>query len=112
MPLPKLEPSTLPVQVQDTQFTTDAVARHVCNTFDEAVGSGGPAFSTVVVGAGAYGAYCAARIYRNNPAARVLLLDAGSFLIPEHVQNLGRIGLDVPAAIPPATDPGTARAVV
>jgi choline dehydrogenase-like flavoprotein len=112
MPLPKLAPTTQQVQVQDTQFATDAVARFVCSTIHEAEGSGGPAFSAVVVGAGAYGAYCAAKIYRNNPAARVLLLDAGSFLVSEHVQNLGRIGLDVPAPIPPASDPGVARALV
>jgi choline dehydrogenase-like flavoprotein len=112
MPLPKLAATTQQVQVQDTEFATDAVARFVCSTIHEAENSGGPAFSAVVVGAGAYGAYCAAKIYRTNPAARVLLLDAGSFLVSEHVQNMGRIGLDVPAPIPPASDTGAARALV
>ena len=66
----------------------------------------------MIVGAGAYGAYCAAKLYRNRPSKRVLLLDAGSLLVTEHVQNLGRVGLDVPAPIPPASDSGIPRALV
>jgi GMC oxidoreductase len=112
VPLPLLAPTAAHVDVQSTQFSTDAMARYVCSTIQEATGSSGTQFSAVVVGAGAYGAYAATKIYRTNPAARVLLLDAGSFLIPEHVQNLGRIGFDIPAAIPPADDPGIARSLV
>ncbi|MGH3612881.1 MAG: hypothetical protein ACRDRK_09855 [Pseudonocardia sp.] len=40
------------------------------------------------------------------------LLDAGSFLVAEHVQNLDMIGLEVPAPIVPSADPGEAREVV
>src|SRR4051794_9289191 len=112
MVLPRLIPGAEQVQVQDTAFTSDALGRFVCSTWQEATGSGGPPFSAVVIGAGAYGAYCAAHIYRRHPGARILVLDAGSLLVSEHVQNLGRIGLDVPAAIPPSNDPGIARAVV
>ena len=36
---------------------------------------------------------------------RVLLLDAGPFLVPTHVQNLPDIGLNVPGPIAPASDP-------
>jgi hypothetical protein len=39
-----------------------------------------------------YGAYCATKIFRLHPGKRVLVLDAGRFLVSEHVQNLGRIG--------------------
>ena len=39
------------------------------------------AVSAIVVGAGMYGAYCAAKIFRRNPGKRVLLLDAGRFLV-------------------------------
>jgi hypothetical protein len=56
-----------------------------------------------------YGAYCAAKIFRLSPGKRVLLLDAGRFMVTEHVQNLSRIGLNVPTPIPPASDPGTRR---
>ena len=37
---------------------------------------------------------------------------AGPFLVGEHVQNLGPVGLDVPGAITPSEDPGVAWAVV
>ena len=59
-----------------------------------------------------YGAYCAAKLYRLAPTKRVLVLDAGPFLVSEHIQNLARIGLNVPAPIPPASDPGVARELV
>jgi GMC oxidoreductase len=110
MAIAKLVTTNLEVPVQDTTFSTDALGRFICSTWQEATGNSGPPFSAVVVGAGMYGAYCAAKIYREHPGKRVLLLDAGRFLVSEHVQNLGRIGLDVPA--PVASDPGAARALV
>jgi choline dehydrogenase-like flavoprotein len=107
VPLPRLVPATDQVDVQDTAFTTDALGRFVANTWEEATSSG--PFSAVVVGAGAYGAFCAVQIRRAHPSARVLVLDAGSQLAGEHVQNLGEIGLGVPAPIMPSADPGKAR---
>jgi choline dehydrogenase-like flavoprotein len=112
MPLPSLVPASPPVAVQDTSFSIDALGRLVCSTWQEATASGGAPFSAVVVGGGMYGAYCAAKIYRRHPGKRVLLLDAGRFLVSEHVQNLGPIGLEVPPPIAPASDPGVARALV
>jgi choline dehydrogenase-like flavoprotein len=112
MALPKLVPAAQQVQVQDTTFSTDALGRYLCSTWQEATGNGGPPFTAVVVGAGMYGAYCATKLYRRHPGTRVLLLDAGRFLVGEHVQNLGRVGLDVPAPIWPANDPGVARELV
>ncbi|MBW8857275.1 MAG: hypothetical protein JF604_23765, partial [Bradyrhizobium sp.] len=112
MALPKLVPAPEQVQVQDTTFSTDAVGRFLCSTWDEATSNGGPPPAVVVVGAGMYGGYLAARLRRLHPDRRVLVLDAGRFVVSEHVQNLGRIGLDVPAPIPPAADPGVARAQV
>jgi hypothetical protein len=110
----RLQPSHDPVAVQETAFTIDALGRYVCSLWDEATANGGPPFDAVVIGAGMYGAYCAQRIYRLGAAAsrRVLLLEAGSFLISEHVQNLARIGFNVPAPINPANDPGVARDLV
>lgn len=112
MPLPRLVPAEQHVQVQETAFSIDVMGRHVCSTWQEATGNGGPPFSAVIIGAGMYGAYCAAKIYRRHPGARVLLLDAGRFLVAEHVQNLGRVGLGIPAPIAPASDPGVARELV
>ena len=99
MPLPNLIPAGGQVQVQNTTFSVDALGRYVCSTWDEATANGGAPFSAIVVGAGMYGAYCAAKIFRRHPSKRVLLLDAGRFLVSEHVQNLARIGLNVPSPI-------------
>ena len=112
MALQKLVATDEAVSVQETTFSVDALGRFVCSTWDEATGSGGRPIDAVVVGAGMYGAYCATRIFREHPHKRVLVLDAGRFLVGEHVQNLGRIGLDVPDAIRPADDPGVARSLV
>jgi choline dehydrogenase-like flavoprotein len=112
LPLPNLIPVGGQVQVQNTSFSVDAVGRYICSTWDEATANGGAPFGAIVVGAGMYGAYCAAKIFRRHPSKRVLLLDAGRFLVSEHVQNLARIGLNVPSPIPPSSDPGVARELV
>ena len=52
------------------------------------------------------------QIVRRAPTARVLLLDAGRFLVSEPVQNLANIGFNVPSPIPPSSDPGTPRELV
>jgi hypothetical protein len=111
MALPELVPSGKHVDVQATSFSLDALGRFFCNTWEEATGNGGAPFSAVVVGAGMYGAYCATKIFRRHPGKRVLLLDAGPFLVSEHVQNLGRVGLNVPSAVPPGSDSGARELV-
>lgn len=101
------------VEVQDTTFAIDVLGRYICSTWDEAVNNGGVAFDAVVIGAGMFGAYCAEKIYRRSNL-RVLVLDAGSFLVSEHVQNLSRIGLNAAGAIQVASngqDPGTRERV-
>jgi choline dehydrogenase-like flavoprotein len=112
--LPLLVEAPPQVDVQTTTFSIDALGRFVCSTWEEAVHNGGAPFDAVVIGAGMYGAYCAEKIYRfgASKGRRVLVLEAGSFLVSEHVQNLARIGLNVPGAIPPAADPGIARELV
>jgi hypothetical protein len=112
MALPKLIPAGEQVQVQHTSFSVDALGRFVCSTWDEATANGGAPFSAIVIGAGMYGAYCAEKIYRRHANKRVLLLDAGRFMVSEHVQNLARIGLNVPVPITPSNDPGAARELV
>jgi hypothetical protein len=100
------------VNFQNTSFSIDALGRFVCSTWDEATVNGGAPFTAVIVGAGMYGAYCATKLFRRSPMARVLLLDAGRFLVSEHVQNLANIGLGIPGPISPANDPGAARELV
>lgn len=109
MAIKQLIPTDQTVVVQQTTFTNDVLGRFICNTWEEATSNGGAPFDAVVLGAGMFGASCAQKIYRLGAAAnkRVLVLEAGSFLVSEHVQNLARIGLNVGAAV--SVDPGVAR---
>jgi choline dehydrogenase-like flavoprotein len=102
-----------PVALQDTTLSLDVLGRFICNTWDEATNNGGVQFDAIVIGSGMFGAYCAEKIYRNSNL-RVLVLEAGPFLVSEHVQNLARIGLNVAGAAPVpdnASDPGTRELV-
>jgi choline dehydrogenase-like flavoprotein len=117
MPLNRLIDSGNPIQPPDVQRTTfglDVVGRFVCNTWDEAVNSGGKPFDAVVIGAGMFGGYCAEKIFRFGARRnlRVLVLEAGPFLVPTHVQNIPRIGLNVPNPILPSADNGQPRELV
>jgi len=109
----RLQDTPQPAAIQDTTLAIDVLGRFVCNTWDEAVNNGGVQFDAVVIGAGMFGAYCAEKIFRG-ANLRVLVLDAGPFLVSEHTQNLARIGLNVPgaAAVPNnASDPGPRNVV-
>lgn len=118
MPLNKLIDSGQPIQpppdVQRTDMSIDVLGRFVCSTWDEAVNNGGAPFDAVVIGAGMFGGYCAEKIFRfgANNNLRVLVLDAGPFVVATHVQNLPRLGLNVPGPLFPANDPGTARELI
>ncbi len=109
----RLQETTQQTAIQDTTFATDVVGRFVCSTWDEATNNGGVQFDAIVIGAGMFGAYCAEKIYRSGNL-RVLVLEAGPFLVSEHVQNLSRIGLNAAGAVAVPnnnSDPGT-RALV
>jgi hypothetical protein len=118
MPLNRLidsgQPIVPPPDVQRTTLGLDVLGRFVCDTWDEATAAGTRQFDAVVIGAGMFGAYCAEKIYRFGAAnnLKVLVLDAGPFLIPTHLQNLPDIGLNVPDPLFPANDPGIARDLV
>ena len=85
--------------VQRTSFSLDIMGRFICNTFSEATTNAD--FDVIVIGSGMYGAYCASKIYRDSRAMggkqlRILVLDAGPFVVPEHGQNLPDLGLKNP----------------
>lgn len=103
-----------PPDVQRTSLGIDVLSRFVCNTWDEATAEGTRQFDAVVIGAGMFGGYCADKIFRFGEAnnLKVLVLDAGSFLVATHVQNLPNAGINVPSQINPANDPGSARELV
>ena len=104
MPLPQLVPGPGPAafDVQDSAFSYDILGRYICNTWGE-IGQqrtdGGYPFDAVVIGAGMFGSYIAERLYRHGAgqAARILLIEAGAYLLPTHIQNLpqrlgGKVG--------------------
>lgn len=104
MPLQELVPTANPARddVQQTAFTYDVIGRYICNNWQEIVaaqGAGSYPFDAVIIGAGMFGAYCAEKLYRagGGAALRILLVDAGAFLLQSHIQNLpqqlgGKIG--------------------
>jgi len=104
--------------VQRTTLSLDALGRFICNTWDEAT-SNPDDFDVVVIGAGMYGGYCAAKIFELSRQAlpkplRVLVLEAGPFLVPEHTQNLPSFGLFDPGGaepVPSGSNPGTRNLV-
>ncbi|MBW4448288.1 MAG: DUF1080 domain-containing protein [Spirirestis rafaelensis WJT71-NPBG6] len=120
MPLNKLVDSGQQIQLPDIQRTTfsiDAIARFVCNTWEEILAAqAGGEFDAVVIGSGMYGAYTATKLFEfgrrtANPdqAPRVLVLESGPFLISEHVQNLTRVG-DIGSLVEEnLVDPGQVR---
>ena len=84
------------VNVSST-FSFDLPARYVCNTLDEAKASQDATlhadarpFNYIVVGGGSFGAVAAAHLFDLDTSHRyrVLVLEAGPFLLAEHVQNL------------------------
>ena len=92
---------------QTTDFTRDVLGRYLCNGFDEAAASGATRpFDTIVIGAGAFGAVVAQHLFHSDQQRthRILVLEAGPFVVPDHVQNLPVLGLDVPD--PAGGDPG------
>jgi 3-keto-disaccharide hydrolase/GMC oxidoreductase len=113
---------------QTTDFTLDVLGRFLCNTLDEAQNSANPngsrrfpdgsfhspqndarPFDVIVVGGGSFGLAFAQHLFSadSTHSHRILVLDAGSLVLTEHVQNLPILGLNVPG--PVVSDPGQAR---
>ena len=115
--LPLLNPDPqATVDVQQTAFSHDVLGRWCCAAWDEVRNNGGDPFDVVVIGAGMFGGYIAEKLYRhaNNIGLRVLVVEAGDFLLPTHVQNMPRIGLGAPTeqvVAVNAQDPGTQNLV-
>jgi choline dehydrogenase-like flavoprotein len=99
---------------QNTDFSRDVLGRYVCNGLDEARNSTiknaipnvrGPRpdareFDVIVIGGGSFGAVVAQHLFFTDKAHRyrILVLEGGPFVLPEHVQNLPMLGLGVPGA--------------
>lgn len=93
----------MPEQPEKTTFSRDVIGRFSCNTWDEAT-TDPDSIDVVVLGSGMYGGYCASKIYElsrqrfagKSQPLRVVVLEAGPSLIPEHGQNIPNFGLNDP----------------
>jgi choline dehydrogenase-like flavoprotein len=108
---------------QETDFTRDVIGRYVCNGLDEALRSadknaqrpdGSPQddarpFDVIVIGGGSFGPILAQHLFYQDKthSHRILVLEAGRFVLTEHVQNLPMLGLNPPG--PTNNDPGVTR---
>lgn len=101
----------MPLTTELTTFTSDVLGRYVCNTFNEMLvtidpnaraTAGLPArgdlrpFDFIIIGGGTFGAALAEHLWFRSAKRneRILVLEGGPFLLPEHVQNLPALGLD------------------
>ena len=101
---------------QPTDFALDVLGRYVCNTFDEALANSDPSyranardvngnalpprgdmrpFDFIIIGGGTFGSAVAEQLWFRSTgrAERILVLEAGPFLLAEHMQNLPSINL-------------------
>jgi choline dehydrogenase-like flavoprotein len=94
----------MPLSPELTTFTQDVQGRYICSTWEEAT-QDSEGIDVVVLGAGLYGAYCAAKVHElsrarfggdGRKALRVVVLEAGPYLIHEHGQNIPNLGLNDP----------------
>jgi choline dehydrogenase-like flavoprotein len=86
---------------ESTTFTLDNMGRFLCNTLQEALDSTGQTvggrrrdFDTIIVGGGTFGGVVAEHLFLTDTtrSRRILVLEAGPFVLPEHVQNLPFMG--------------------
>jgi choline dehydrogenase-like flavoprotein len=79
------------LKTESTPFTKDVLGRYFLNTFEEAKATDFRRFDVIVLGGGSFGAAIAEQLFQldsKNKQHRVLVLEGGLFLLPEHVQNL------------------------
>lgn len=94
-----------PATPQVTAFTRDVLGRYMCNGLDEALATTNKSvrpdakdFDLIVIGGGTFGAAIAQHLLYRDKAKnhRILVLEGGPLLLPEHVQNLPMIGINSP----------------
>ncbi|HEY6970740.1 MAG TPA: family 16 glycoside hydrolase [Candidatus Angelobacter sp.] len=96
-----------PSKAESTAFSKDILGRFVCNGLDEALRTTDTSirfdarqFDVIIVGGGSFGAVAAQHLFSKDTthSHRILVLEGGPFTVPEHVQNLPMLGLNVPGA--------------
>jgi choline dehydrogenase-like flavoprotein len=85
------------IQSESTTFTLDNMGRFLCNTLQEAIASTQVAvgrqargFDVIVIGGGTFGLVMAHKLFMADKwrSRRILVLEQGPFVLPEHQQNL------------------------
>src|SRR6266511_970066 len=80
-----------------TTFTLDVLGRYTANTWQEVIDSQNQAldpharpFDVFIIGGGTFGPALASRLFSNDHTRvrRILLIEAGSLALPEHVQSV------------------------
>src|SRR5438552_603506 len=96
----------MPLTTEKTTFTRDVQGRYLCNNLSEVnawKNSGGRPFDVIVIGGGTFGAAIAEHIWFRQKVKggglRTLILEAGLFTIPEHVQHTGIQGFTDPSTL-------------
>ncbi|MDP8929632.1 MAG: DUF1080 domain-containing protein [Actinomycetota bacterium] len=98
-----------------TSFTLDNMGRFLCNTLEEALhsagidaGLGSPPtdarpFDVIMVGGGTFASVFAQHLLfiDRTSSRRILVVDRGPFVLPEHVQNLPMLGVGLPDWVVP-----------
>ena len=91
------------ITAESTTFTKDIQGRYLCNEINEVnawQGGGGRPFDFIVVGGGTFGAAIAEHLWfrqrQSGGGLRTLVVEAGPFTVPEHVQNTGILGFADP----------------
>src|SRR6266540_7450794 len=86
---------------EPTSFTLDNMGRFLCNTLQEARDSAGQIvagrtreFDVIIIGGGTFGAVVAEHLFIADAtrSRRIIVLEAGPFVLPEHVQNMPFMG--------------------
>src|SRR4051794_16694647 len=86
---------------EPTSFTLDNMGRFLCNTLQEALESAAQTvagrrrnFDVIVIGGGTFGAVVAEHLFISDAtrSRRILVLEGGPFVLPEHVQNMPFLG--------------------
>lgn len=99
---------------ESTSFTLDNMGRFLCNTLQEALDSttevvGGRKrdFDVIIIGGGTFGSVIAERLFIADitRSRRILILEAGPFVLPEHVQNMPYMGGAPDMRVPWANHP-------
>ena len=93
----------MPTTTERTSFTKDIQGRYLCNNLTEVdawKAAGGRPFDFIIVGGGTFGSAIAEHLWFRQKQAggglRTLVVEAGLFTVPEHVQNTGIQGFTDP----------------